>query len=190
MASKGRLLIGDDRLRAIEQIRAGHYSHCVPSGKSYYVGYEDALVVWSIPANKNIAKFVLKDGGIVWELSRLWAPDGHRANLLTEAISAAVGILRQHEKPDALVSYADPNVGHEGGVYRAASWIFHGRSEESRVYIDAAGQSVSRRAFHSGSKGMTKAEIEAKGYTQHKLPGKLRFVRPLTTKAKRALNGK
>jgi hypothetical protein len=185
--SNGRLLLGEERQAAIASIRAGHYSHCVPSGKSYYVGYEDAIVVWSIPANKNIAKFILPEGGVVWELSRLWAPDGHRPNLLTEAISAAVGVLRQHEKPDALVSYADPNVGHEGGVYRAASWLFHGRSEESRVYADASGQVVSRRAFHSGSKGLTKAQIEAKGYVQSKLPGKLRFVRPLTTRAKRAL---
>lgn len=37
---------------------------------------------------------------------------------------------------------------------------------------------------------MTKAEIEAKGYVQSKLPGKLRFVRPLTAKAKRALSEK
>jgi hypothetical protein len=186
--SRGHLLLGEDRRHAIDLVCAGHYSHCVPSGKSYYVGYENAIVVWSILANKNLAKFILPEGGIVWELSRLWAPDNHRANLLTEAISAAVGVLRQHEKPDALVSYADPNVGHEGGVYRAASWLFHGRSEESRVYTDGTGQSVSRRAFHSGSKGLTKAEIEARGYVQSKLPGKLRFVRPLTAKARHLLN--
>jgi hypothetical protein len=175
------LLAGDARVQAIETIRTKHYSRSVPSGKSHYVQFGDALVVWSIPANKNLARFVLGGAdGNVWELSRLWAPDGHDRNLLTQAIAAGVRAIRKLENPDALVSYADPNVGHHGGVYRAASWIYHGQSEEARYYRDAAGNTVSRRAFHSGRKCMKKADILAQGYVEHKLPGKQRFVKPLT----------
>jgi hypothetical protein len=164
-----------------------HYTRSVPSGKSYYVRVEDALVVWSIPANKNIARYLLKGEGKVWELARLWAPDGHRHNLLTYAISEAVKVIRKLENPDALVSYADPNAGHSGGVYRAASWLHHGSSEENRAYRSADGQIVSRRAFHSGSRSLRKAEIEAMGYVELKLPGKERFVRPLSKAAKRVI---
>lgn len=178
-----QILVGPDRKTAEDVIRRFHYTHTVPSGKSVYVRYGDALVVWSIPANKNLARFLLGCPGTVWELSRLWAPDGHDRNLLTQAISSAVRVIRRLEKPDALVSYADPNVGHQGGVYRAASWLWHGQSEESRYYRDAAGQGVSRRAFHSGSRGLKKAEILALGYVEAKLPGKLRFVKPLTPRA-------
>lgn len=181
------VLVGDDRKRAEDTIRENHYTHSVPSGKSYYVQCGEAIVVWSIPANRNIAKFVLGWKGNVWELSRLWAPDGHDANLLTQAISKAVGVIRSLERPDALVSYADPNAGHKGGVYRAASWLYHGQSEEARAYRSADGQIVSRRAFHSGSKGMRKAEIEALGYRELKLPGKERFVRPLSRRAAKAM---
>jgi hypothetical protein len=124
---------------------------------------------------------------VVWELSRLWAPDGHRDNLLTQAISEAVKKLRSLEPVDALVSYADPNVGHTGGVYRAASWIPHGQSEENRVYVSPAGDLVARRAFHSGKTHLRKSEIEALGYKEKKLPGKIRFVKPLTKLAKRQL---
>lgn len=86
---------------------------------------------------------------------------------------------------DALVSFADPNVGHEGGIYRAASWVFTGQSEESRYYKDSDGQVVSRRKFHSGGgAGLKKSEIEAKGYVELKLPGKYRFVKGLTRRAK------
>ena len=81
------------------------------------------------PANKNIANFLLGWPGNVWELARLWAPDGHAKNLLTQAISAAVALICKLESPDALVSYADPNAGHKGGVYRAASWLYSGRSK-------------------------------------------------------------
>ena len=73
-----------------------------PERQSDYVSFGDALVVWSIPANKNIAKFILGFPGNVWELSRLWAPDGHVKNLLTQAISAATKVIIGLENPDAL----------------------------------------------------------------------------------------
>jgi hypothetical protein len=180
-------LTGADREDAAAVIRAHHYTRSVPSGKSHYLRFGEALVVWSIPANKNIARFVLGWSGNVWELSRLWAPDGHEKNLLTRTISAAVAVIRRLEKPDALVSYADPNAGHKGGVYRAASWFYHGKSEESRTYRGPDGKTVARRAFHSGKKGMKKAEIEALGFVELKLPGKERFVKPLSRRARKAL---
>lgn len=183
------ILQGQDRESAVETIRRNHYTHTVPSGKSHYVGFRDAIVVWSIPANKNIARFILGWPGNVWELSRLWAPDGHDKNLLTQAISGAVGVIRQIESPDALVSYADPSAGHKGGVYRAASWIYHGKAEEVRTYRGADGNTVARRAFHSGNTSLKKAEIEALGFTELKLPGKERFVKPISRRARKAITG-
>jgi len=187
VSSSCRQLIGDDRAIAADTIRRNHYTRSVPSGKSHDVQFGDAIVVWSIPANKNIARFVLGWDGNVWELSRLWAPDGHERNLLTQAISAAVKVIVRLEKPDALVSYADPNAGHKGGVYRAASWVYHGKSEEVRTYRAPDGTTVARRAFHSGRKGLRKAEIEALGYREEKLPGKERFVRPMSKRAARVI---
>lgn len=181
------VLLAEERRAAIETIRKHHYTHSVPSGKSHYCAFETAIVVWSIPANKNIAKFILGKEGSVWELARLWAPDGHAPNLLTRAISASVELIVRLENPDALVSYADPSVGHKGGVYRAASWVYHGASEEVRAYRGSQGEIISRRAFHSGKKSLKKAEIEALGFTQLKLAGKERFVKPITRDARKAL---
>lgn len=177
---------------SIEQLKQlildNHYTHSLPSGKSYYLIFEDAIVVFSIPANKNIAKYILGYSGKVWELSRLWAPDGHRANLLTEALSASVSEFKKLEPSvDALVSYADPNVGHKGGIYRAASWAFLGQCEESRNYQDIGGRIFARRKFHAGRRNMTKKEIESAGYKEIKLPGKFRFAKGLTKKARKAI---
>src|SRR5690606_26719646 len=117
----------------------------------------------------------------------LWAPDGHRRNLLTEAISYAIKVLVKLERPDVLVSYADPNAGHSGGVYRAASWVFLGQCDESRAYRDPYGRLSARRRFHSGSRGMTKQQIADAGYKQLRLPGKFRFAKPLSRRARREL---
>jgi len=180
------LLLGNDRQLAIETIKSKHYTGSVPAGKSYYLSFEDAIVVWSIPANKNIAKFLLRGPGVAWELSRLYAPDGHERNLLSRAISASVAFIRKTEKVDILVSYADPNVGHSGGVYRAASWIFHGQCEKTRMY-ERDGTVVARRSFHSGRRSLTKAEIEGQGWRESYHEGKYRFVRPISRKAKKAI---
>lgn len=184
------ILTGEDRADAVQAIIRHHYTHSVPSGKSIYVRYEDAIVCWAIPANKNISRFLLGNDANVWELSRLWAPDGHRLNLLTQAIKYAVSVIQRLEHPEAVVSYADPNVGHHGGVYRAASWCFLGRCEESRAYRGPDGAIVARRAFHSSGRCMVKAEIEAAGFTELKLPGKLRFAKGMTRAARRAVLAK
>ncbi len=164
-------------------IEQNHYTGRWPAGKSIVYAYEDAIVVIGIPANFNISKWL---GCRVWELTRLWAPDGHRANLLTQAIAEAVCRFKQRDLADALIAYADPNVGHTGGVYRAASWVPLGQSEETRAYRDQQGRIVARRAFHSGADHLVKAEIIARGYVELRLPGKLRFVRPLNRAGKRA----
>ena len=168
-------------------ILAHHYTHSWPSGKSVVFSFEDAVIVFSIPANCMVSRWLVGVPNRVWELTRLWAPDGHRPNLLTQAIAHAVREFHKLKLADALISYADPNVGHKGGVYRAASWVYLGQSEESRAYRGPDGQILSRRKFHSGRIGMTKAQICARGFTQLKLPGKERFARALTRTGKRGI---
>ena len=189
---------------------AGHYAHTWPSGKTWAYDYEGAIVVFSIPANKNISKWLVGESNRVLELTRLWAPDGHRFNLLTEAISYAVSRLRMDASQyTALISYADPNVqevagvekpSHVGNIYRAASWAYMGQSEEGRFFRDPrTGQILARRAFSDGApegattragkprKFRTDAEIVAQGYIKERLPGKHRYARGLTKQTRKLI---
>lgn len=181
-------VVGDERVAARSVLEGNHYTKSVPSGKSTYITYGSVIVVFSIPANRNISRWLLGRDNVVWELSRLWAPDDHAPNLLTQALAAATRLFRQmYPEVEALISYADPNVGHLGGVYRAASWKYMGQCEENRAYRSASGDVVSRRAFHSGRKALRKAEIEALGFVQLKMPGKHRFAKGLTRRAKKQI---
>jgi hypothetical protein len=185
------IIEGSDRRDAIDTIRKHHYTHSVPSGKSYYFTSGDVIVVIAIPANKNITGFLLgRDTNFrpVWELSRLWAPDGHGRNDLSRALSVCVGDFKKVEPTcPALVSYADPNVGHSGHVYRACSWVPCGQSSEGRYYVAPDGTVVSRRKFHSGSNSLTKAEIARLGYRELRLPGKMRYAKGLSRSARKAI---
>lgn len=170
-------------------IRTHHYTHSVPSGKSVLFDIGQVIVMFSIPANNNIGQFVFGEPGhTVWELSRMWAPDGHESFALTRAIAEAIREFRLVQ-PDveALVSYADPNAGHLGGVYRAASWIYTGQCEDMRVWVSPDGQVHPRRKFHSGHSFLRKPDIEKLGYTEAHLPGKHRFLKGLTWTARRMI---
>jgi len=176
-------LMGAYKALAIEKVCRYHYLHSVPVVKAYWYGFGGAVVCFSIPPNKEIGKFLLgkenKDNA-VWELSRLWAPDGHEKNLLTMAISRTVAMFRKRE-PDclAIVSYADPNVGHEGFVYKAASWIYTGKAEERMGYVRISdGVSRAEKSFWSNTKGrmLNAKEIARLGYKRVKHEGKFRYV--------------
>ena len=172
------------REEAKKVITDNHYSHSFPSGWTSCYKLEEAYVVFAIPANKNLEGFLFKEPVGLRELSRLWAPDGHAPNLLTRTIAASVKQLRaDFPVCEAVVSFADPNQGHLGGVYRAASWLYHGQSSEGRVYRLPDGTPVSRRSFHSGSKSLPPR------LPVTYLPGKHRFVRCLTVRAKLLLKG-
>ena len=81
-----------------------------------------------------------------------------KRTLLTRAISHAVQRLVELERPDAVVSYADPNVGHLGGVYRAASWVDHGQSDESRVTAGRVSSTPQRGPSAAHRPGSSKIE--------------------------------
>lgn len=147
-------------------IEANHYLHSWPSGPAHVYVYESAIVVFSLPPNPYLAKSFGLRNGRVW-LARMWAPDGHRANLLTEAISFAVREFHKLELADLLIAYADPAVGHEGHVYRAASWTALGTSRETRGnrHKPGNGDSGGKLRFAHGLTRAGKVSIQATAAT-------------------------
>jgi hypothetical protein len=171
-----------DRTSAAAVITQFHYTRRFPSGWVRSYAYGPALIVFSIPANKNLEPFLFDTSVGMRELARLWAPDEHVGFNLTQALSAVISQLRR-DVPEvrALVSFADPNQDHHGGVHQAASWIYTGQSTESRAYRMPDGTPVSRRAFHSGGTSRRPDLPEVR------LPGKLRYVRCLDNWARKSL---
>jgi hypothetical protein len=54
-------LLGAERAEAVKLIVDNHYTHMVPSGKSHYFCIGGAYVVFSIPANRNLKRFIIGD---------------------------------------------------------------------------------------------------------------------------------
>lgn len=105
------------------------------------------IIVFALPPRETAKRY----GAATWELARLWVDDSVPANAETWLIARAVRYVRHCCAVDVLVSYADPSVGHDGVIYRAANWVDDGRTDQERKtprfdYGDArTGKRYSRR---------------------------------------------
>jgi hypothetical protein len=105
-------------------------------------------VVYSAPPREVDKRY----NGKSWELARLYLLDEVPRNAETWLIGKSVRYIEQNF-PDVkvLISYADPSVGHNGTIYRAANWKEDGRTDDERKtprcdYYDArTGKKYGRR---------------------------------------------
>jgi hypothetical protein len=60
---------------------------------------------------------------------------------VSRIVSVAVRLLRRRCPGLRLVlSFADPEQGHHGGIYQACGWLYLGATAPSRVFVDARGR--------------------------------------------------
>jgi hypothetical protein len=157
-----------------------HYSKCLPVGKLVKIGaWEDGkyigCVIFGRGANNNMLKpFGLQqnDG---CELVRI-ALNKHN-NPVSKIMALAIKFLKKSQPNlKLIVSYADPEEGHHGGIYQACNWIYTGLSSKAI------------KVFYKG-KWSHKKTVDDSGVNQTFLDkktveGKHRYLMPLDEKMK------
>lgn len=154
-----------------------HYSKAMPAGKLAKIGvWEDGVfigcVLFGLGANANFMKpFGLRiyEG---CELVRV-ALKHHQAPV-SRILAIALRMLRkQYPLIKVVVSYADPEQSHHGGIYQATNWIYLGQSAKDKFPI------VAGRVMHTRT--LNKRIENGWTYDRSKLvwvekPGKHRYV--------------
>jgi hypothetical protein len=132
-----------------------HYSRCYPRGKSAKVGvWEDGqftgVVIYADSPNKDIGRVYGLKYGEVTELMRV-ALSSHAAPV-TRIVAISLTLL-QNEFPSLrlVVSFADPEQGHHGGIYQGGNWVYAGRTQPADEYI------VAGRRMHGKSLRQTRS---------------------------------
>jgi hypothetical protein len=141
-----------------------HYSKCLPVGKLVKVGaWEDGkfigVVIFGRGANNNMLKpFGLEqDDGC--ELVRI-ALTKH-VTPVSKIMAFAIRFLKKSQAGlQLIVSYADPEQGHHGGIYQACNWIYTGPSDKAV------------KVFYKG-KWSHKKTVDDAGVDQTNLPKKI-----------------
>lgn len=152
-----------------------HYSGCMPAGKLVKVGAWEfgkfiGVVLFGRGANNNmLSPFGLEqDQGC--ELVRI-ALTSHLMPVSRIAAQAIRFLKRQSQGLRLIVSYADPDAGHHGGIYQAGNWVYTGPS------------STAIKVFYKGKwshkKTVDDAGVNQSSLAKKRVPGKHRYLMPL-----------
>lgn len=108
----------------------------------------------------------------VISLSRLALRPSEPTNAESIFIGAMLRTLRKERRWVAAVTFADSSQGHEGTIYKATNWTYVGVTYRERLWVDAEGRQVAKRATRT----RTAAEMRAAGYRQAGYFTKHKFV--------------
>lgn len=82
------------------------------------------------------------------ELQRVAIAPGH-AYPVSKYVAIAIRMLRkQSPKLRMLISFADPQQGHHGGIYQAGNWLYTGRSGSDHAFV-VHGKPLHCKTIHS-----------------------------------------
>jgi hypothetical protein len=173
-----------------------HYSKSVPFGKTVKIGvWEDGkfigAVIFAQGANYNIARPYGLQMTEVCELCRV-ALTVHRAPV-SKIVSISLKILRKAcPGLKAVVSYADADEGHYGGIYQAGNWIYQGLSstESKNFLIDEKKIHPRMIADIFGTNKIDVIKGKCKTFDIVKSKGKHKYVMPLDDETARILKKK
>ena len=83
------------------------------------------VATYGYPVGRLAAQSISEDleNNQVLELTRLFIFDGYGKNIESYFIGQTIKWLQSNTDIKALISYADPKVGHKGGIYQATNWL-------------------------------------------------------------------
>ncbi len=170
-----------------------HYSQALPTPPIVRFGvWEDGRFIGCALFSRGASSNLLRPYGLEstqgCELTRV-ALD-HHDSPVSRIVSVAIRLLRK-SNPNLrlIISFADPNQGHEGVIYQAMNWIYTGKTTEGIEYVERR----TGKRWHS-------RQVSEKGYNiqygevrrcprpsdceQVRLLGKHRYLYPLDEETK------
>ena len=138
-----------DKKTAKRMIVVNHYSHKFSSCR-YAIGIfyksenphpffkdmsEEKLVgcmTYGYPVGRSVMRSIFKDEDIlqtknILELTRLFIHDDYGKNIESYSIAQSFKWLKKYDEDvKVLISYADPDRLHLGGIYKATNWMYQG----------------------------------------------------------------
>ena len=183
--SDGLLLAWCDHAAALYACRRWHYSGTLPGGKQVRVGVWEhgrfiGAVVFARGANRCIGGPFGLSQSECCELVRV-ALTKHDAPV-SRIVAIAVRMLRcQSPGLRAIVSYADPDHGHHGGIYQAMGWVYTGTSNPQAPGMVVSGRRMHKRTVSSRYGTCSVSVLASRGVSAFHLPQsvKYRYVLPL-----------
>ena len=129
-----------------------HYLKSMPAGILAVYGIFEPNFL-----NSAVGAAVFCNGRIQYEFkyiefSRLWISDNYGKNSESYFISKCMKLLHhKFPKYEGVVTWADSNIGHSGGIYKAANFTYDGESRAVKKFIGKNKKTIYQRTATSDS---------------------------------------
>lgn len=116
-----------------------HYSKCMPAGKMVKIGvWENSKYIGCVLFSRGATCEIGSPFGLnqteICELTRI-ALTKHKSEV-SKIMAFSIKMLKKLSQGlKLIVSYADPEQDHVGGIYQATNWIFIGRTKQDSGII-------------------------------------------------------
>ena len=168
-----------------------HYSECMPSFKTVKIGaWEDVrfvgVVIFSMGAAPQAHCPYKIQPRQICELTRV-AFRNHKTPI-SRILSICIKFLKaQSPGLKLIVSYADPEQGHHGGIYQAGGWIYEGVTNPCEQFeFVATGKRVHTKTIRTGRRGYA-TELKNKGIIRSVKLVKHKYLMPLDAEMKKKI---
>lgn len=163
-----------------------HYSKSVPVPPLVKVGtWEDGkyigAVIFSRGASSNLMKPYNLNQDEGCELTRI-ALSNHKTPVSRIVRLAMQFLKRNSPELRLIVSFADPQYGHHGGIYQAGNWLYVGDTSSGVEYWKDGKRLHSRQVAEKGwniQQGVKRKTVKPSECKIVKTPGKHRYLMPL-----------
>ena len=165
-----------------------HYSKCLPSSmqKRVAIGaWEDGIfigvIIFGHGANPSIGKPYGLNINECIELTRIALKRGHKS-FVSQIMAIAIKMLKKAQPGIKLiVSYADQEQGHHGGIYQATNWIYEGlKKGVDKIFYNG-------RAWHAKALRTSFQNIDVSKLKKIKSGDKHKYLMPLDKKIKKEI---
>lgn len=163
-----------------------HYSKSVPVPPLVKIGaWEDnkyiGTVIFSRGASSNLMKPYNLNQDEGCELTRI-ALNNHKTPVSRIVRFAMQFLKRNSPELRLIVSFADPQYGHHGGIYQAGNWLYVGDTSSGVEYWKDGKRLHSRQVAEKGwniQQGVKRKTVKPSECKIVKTPGKHRYLMPL-----------
>jgi hypothetical protein len=167
-----------------------HYSKCMPAGKLVKIGVWEnekfiGVVLFGLGATPNLSKSYGITMNECCELTRI-ALTKHKTPV-SRIMAIAIKMLKKTNPGIRLiVSFADSEQGHHGGIYQAGGWVFSGSAKLDSYKI--FGKKIHPRSVVAKYKTRAEAAIKKIDPNAEKIWGlKHRYLFPLDEQIKKQI---